>query len=134
MKLQTIITCLLLSVLFVNCKSEEEKTIDAFLLHAKNANLEAIKNISTLETKKYLTLIYEPILQLGSAAAKQKLQQMASSIKCTLAYQMSKCSYIDKKGEQRFFNISFVKKYDPSKEDLKLLIDIDKKYFFSEDE
>ncbi|AXG71670.1 hypothetical protein KORDIASMS9_03927 [Kordia sp. SMS9] len=131
MKLKTIITFALLSILFINCKSEEEKMIEKFLQYTKNTNIKELKKISSKNTRKYLKLIYEPILRLGDKDAKEKLQKMASSIKCTVEDKISKCSYADHQGNKHSFNISFVNGYDSQKNEDRLFIDIDKKYFFN---
>lgn len=132
MKLKTIIAITLLSFTLMNCKSKEQKKIEEFLLYSKNSNIEELKKISSKETKIYLNLIYEAILKLGSREEKEKLRQIASSIECTVEDTVGKCSYIDSEDKKHFFDISFINGYDSVKNENRLFIDIDKKYFLND--
>ena len=125
---------LILFVLFsflISCTSKEEKTIQEFINHAKNLNIDEIKKLSTENTNFYIKMAIEPIISLGNAASKQQLKKIVSTLECSGEDGKRKCSYIDDNGNKQFFELEFIAGYDELGKK-KLFIDIDKKYFFGE--
>jgi hypothetical protein len=125
----TLIFIVLIS--FLSCTSLEEKTTQEFIGHVKSLNVDQIKNMSTEDTKFYLKMGIEPIINLGNEESKKQLEQMALTIGCSREANILKCFYLDQNEQKQYFEVELVTGYSEAGEK-KLFVDIDKKYFFGE--
>ncbi|WP_298541893.1 hypothetical protein [uncultured Aquimarina sp.] len=116
---------------FISCTSKEEAKTQEFIQHAHNLNIEEIKNISTEDTRFYIKMAIESVMNLGDEESKKQLKHMASTLECSGEDNMRKCKYLDINGNEKFFEIQLIKKYNHQGLE-QFLIDIDKKYFLGE--
>ena len=125
------ILCIVFVLPLISCKSKEEEKTQEFIQYAYNLNIEEIKNISTEDTRFYIKMAIESVINLGNEESKKQLKQMASTLECSREDNKRKCKYIDENGNEKFFEIQLIEQYNHMGQK-QMLIDIDKKYFLGD--
>lgn len=129
MRLKTITLPLFIFLFaFTSCMSEQEKATQMFLDYAQKVDVKALKEMSTKDTKFYMKMSIETLLNFGDAESIKSLKEIASTIECSVGENSSLCTYIDEAGEKQSFELLFVEG-DNTAGEKQLFIQIDKKYF-----